>query len=397
MQDLSIDFRSGDGQISANGVPFSIKVRAHATETEAAADPTGCCAQGVNWFGAEGENGTVEGLTHGSLDRFFEFLSTHNFNAVRILFNHRSVRENRPIPARSFSALHNPSLYDAMSGKPVEYLRMLVLLVEAAARRNVLVLIACGRLAADYWPGSGLWYDDSIGISEESVLASWSEVLGATSQMLAATSPALSAATLRAAAAGIDSLTGTSTCSADGPLPDAPQVASTLCGQWNVFAADLMNKPHEATWAMGNPRTDWDAAAARIGNHLLSQCPRWMIFVSSTVRDSRGVEIATHLGGRPPGEGDPRMSRDPTYIQPSSSNLRWKASLSVRPTTAGCPVATFGGRTSAARCSTRWCCATRASWSIRPTHTAPRCASSITLTAQRASLPTCPTSGISTF
>ena len=104
MQDLSIDFRSGDGQISANGVPFSIKVRAHATETEAAADPTGCCAQGVNWFGAEGENGTVEGLTHGSLDRFLS--SCPRTTSTRSESSSTTAPCERTVPSRRAPSAH---------------------------------------------------------------------------------------------------------------------------------------------------------------------------------------------------------------------------------------------------------------------------------------------------
>ena len=56
------------------------------------------------------------------------------------------------------------------------------------------------------------------------------------------------------------------------------QIAETLCNQWNVFGVDLVNKPHAASWGFGRA-TDWNMAAARIGNHILSKCPRWLIFV----------------------------------------------------------------------------------------------------------------------
>lgn len=55
-------------------------------------------------------------------------------------------------------------------------------------------------------------------------------------------------------------------------------LADALCGQWNVFAVDLVNEPHSASWGFGR-QTDWNKAAERIGNHILRRCPRWLIFV----------------------------------------------------------------------------------------------------------------------
>ena len=55
-------------------------------------------------------------------------------------------------------------------------------------------------------------------------------------------------------------------------------VARRLCGQWNVVAVDLKDKPSAASWGMGGD-DDWDAAAARLGNHVLGKCPRWLIVV----------------------------------------------------------------------------------------------------------------------
>ena len=50
-------------------------------------------------------------------------------------------------------------------------------------------------------------------------------------------------------------------------------LAARLCAQWNVFAVDLMNEPHAASWGKGQgASSDWGHAAERIGNHVpLSQ------------------------------------------------------------------------------------------------------------------------------
>ena len=39
------------------------------------------------------------------------------------------------------------------------------------------------------------------------------------------------------------------------------------------------NEPHGATWGSGDAATDWNLAAERLGNHVLSRCARWPIFV----------------------------------------------------------------------------------------------------------------------
>jgi len=50
-----------------------------------------------------------------------------------------------------------------------------------------------------------------------------------------------------------------------------------------VFALDLKNEPFSTTWNAGNPSTDWNTAAERIGNHILqSGGERFLIFVEGT-------------------------------------------------------------------------------------------------------------------
>jgi aryl-phospho-beta-D-glucosidase BglC (GH1 family) len=50
----------------------------------------------------------------------------------------------------------------------------------------------------------------------------------------------------------------------------------------NVAFVDLQNEPHASSWGKGEDGDaphDWGLAAERIGNHVLSHCPRWMIMV----------------------------------------------------------------------------------------------------------------------
>jgi len=49
------------------------------------------------------------------------------------------------------------------------------------------------------------------------------------------------------------------------------------------FAIDLKNEPFQTTWNTGNPTTDWNSAAERIGNHILQNGgEKFLIFVEGT-------------------------------------------------------------------------------------------------------------------
>ena len=50
-----------------------------------------------------------------------------------------------------------------------------------------------------------------------------------------------------------------------------------------VIAADLHNEPHgSATWGNSSPSTDWNKAAERCGDALLSIVPNWLIIVEES-------------------------------------------------------------------------------------------------------------------
>ena len=176
--------------------------------------------KGVNWFGSESHPGAPGGLQINSVDWYLEFLSQNGFNALRLPFNHQSMLNNDKILLTGTSK--------ARELRGLTYSEMFVAIAQKAAKYGILVMMTCHRTTPTAWPGEGLWHDSHI--SERQALDSWSKV------------------------------------------------ADALCSQWNVFAADLQNEPHTASWGKGRD-TDWDKAAARIGNHVLSRCPRWLIMV----------------------------------------------------------------------------------------------------------------------
>lgn len=113
-----------------------------------------------------------------------DYLKENHFNAIRLLFNHEHVLKNDIVDAPKLATV----LFQT------RYIDMFLVLAREAAQRGLLVMIACHRVKHDAWPGAGLWYDDSLGFTEDVVKESWSKL------------------------------------------------ASVLCGQWNVVAADLVNE-----------------------------------------------------------------------------------------------------------------------------------------------------------
>ena len=245
-----LELRVQDGAIVAyashndtDGVPFAIK--------------------GVTWGGAEGGEDTRGetiapplGLKQWSMDEIFATLSRHKFNLVRITLSHLAILRNEILVA-DFDAGRNPSLAGT------HYLSMLQAIAKAAAAHGILVVVAVSRLAPSDVLGGlrerdppGRWYSKFVGfefsgweMSESTTRQSWRK------------------------------------------LTDA------LCNQWNVVGADLMSRLAHSTWG-AQQTSDWDLAAARIGNHVLEQCPRWLVLVrgigaTPTVEDAfTGANLA---------------------------------------------------------------------------------------------------------
>ena len=197
--------------------------------------------KGVNWYGSEDRTGAPGGIDYHSIDYYMGFLAQHGFNAIRLLFNHESVLRNGPIESHDISM--SPQLFN------MSYLDMFAEVANAAAKRNILVVMGCHRLSPKAWPGNGLWYDNIVGVTEARVLESWD------------------------------------------------RIATRLCGAWNVFAADLQNEPHSSSWGRGLAEKDWNKAAERIGNHVLSKCERWLIMVEGVGSDPGAMELEnSHYG-----------------------------------------------------------------------------------------------------
>ena len=110
----SISLAGEAGVLQANGQDFSFK--------------------GVNWNGAEGVGGVPGGLHANSMHFYFSFLRRNKFNAVRLPFSHKNVRDNHPISTANINRALNPSLLaNLTTGRGVPYVDMIKEVADAAA------------------------------------------------------------------------------------------------------------------------------------------------------------------------------------------------------------------------------------------------------------------------
>mmetsp|Transcript_159 Transcript_159/g.306 ORF Transcript_159/g.306 Transcript_159/m.306 type:complete len:568 (+) Transcript_159:401-2104(+) len=187
--------------------------------------------KGCNWYGGETGNKVPHGLWSASLDNIVNFIATNNFNAVRLPFSLQMISQN-PSPGY-IDATANPRLIGL---RAMEVMDQVIL---ALQRRNILVMLDMHR--ANYDQELALWYNAQW--PEAQVISVWKTLARRYSD---------------------------------------PQ------RWWNVFAADLINEPHGATWGSGDASTDWDKAAGRLGNAVLSVSPHWLIFVEGVAEAPGG-------------------------------------------------------------------------------------------------------------
>ena len=242
-----IDFGTFAGLLVANGKPFSFKVRAQPCLQRTLSPPllvsclswfSGACnTQGITWPGMETVGRVPLGLALRPMDFYLDFLREERFNAIRLPIAHQSVLDDAPVSFGQFDPRLNPDLMDpeadpnsAQRDGGLPYQDALLAIARRAAEKHLLVVVSAHRLKANH-PNYGMWYNNTLGISEESAGRSW------------------------------DMLT------------------AKLCSQWNVVGVDLYQEPYRASWGSHNIRTDWNLAAERLGNRVLAGCPRWLVFV----------------------------------------------------------------------------------------------------------------------
>jgi len=202
--------------------------------------------KGVNWRGPETGPQPPNGLEHHPLEWYLDFLVSHGFNAIRLHVNHRDVLDNTPVDLSDLP--HAPSDWS----DDLRYLSMLQHFAKSAAEKGLLVMVVGARLGREEVSeedGGGLWFADDL--IEDDVVRSWRAIAG------------------------------------------------SLCNEWNVVGVDLLDQAYAASWGKGLI-TDWDRAAGRIGDRVLTACPRWLVAV-------------TGVGGTPGAPGADTPDDDPFF------------------------------------------------------------------------------------
>mmetsp|Transcript_26468 Transcript_26468/g.67219 ORF Transcript_26468/g.67219 Transcript_26468/m.67219 type:complete len:737 (-) Transcript_26468:276-2486(-) len=186
--------------------------------------------KGVNWVGSEARAGPPLGLDKHNIAWYMEWLRSNKFNAIRLLFNHEMILSDAPLEPPNEVVYGKGAPWESPELEGYHYLEMFAKITEVAAEHGIMIMMAAHRLHPDAWPGKGLWYDERM--TEERVKESWAKI------------------------------------------------SERMCKQWNFFAVDLQNEPHASSWAKhGGKKDDWGLAAGRLGNHMLTQCARLLIFV----------------------------------------------------------------------------------------------------------------------
>ena len=240
---LPLQMNVSNGRVHANGQPFAIK--------------------GIEWHGTEQEAMVPLGLEYHSLDYYLAFLQKHNFNSIRLPFDHDRVLRNAIM-------IDSPNVKLAPELVNLPYVHIFLTIARAAARRGLTVVLAADRLSVTTGPGkpgSGLWYSEHI--NEELVERSWS------------------------------------------------RIANILCSQWNVVGVDLMAQvisrhlpPSRKLSHLFAPSRTVSHVCRRPPVGLIyrpdgAALPRWL----GRIRPDDGLELGGRAAGQPRAQPVPALAR----------------------------------------------------------------------------------------
>ncbi|QJU56062.1 cellulase family glycosylhydrolase [Herbiconiux sp. SALV-R1] len=189
----------------------------------------------VAWFGMETSNCAPHGLWSISLDSGLAQIASMGFNTVRLPFSNECLAQAKP---NSINEQVNPGL-GAFS--PLQLMDRFVARAKAYGLSVIL-----DRHRPDSGGQSELWYTGQY--SEAKWISDWK------------------------------------------------MLASRYKTDPTVIGVDLHNEPHgSACWGCGTPSVDWQAAATRAGNAVLSVNPKLLIVVEGVERQPEGS--STWWGG----------------------------------------------------------------------------------------------------
>lgn len=193
---------------------------------------------GINWFGFETPNYSPHGLWTRSMDDVLDQIQERGYNLIRLPYSNQMFDPGSA--PNSIDYDKNPDL------KGLTPIQIMDKLIEKAGDRGMKIFLDRHR------PGSGgqseLWY--TADYSEQRWIDDWK------------------------------------------------MLAKRYNGNDTVIGADLHNEPHgPASWGTGDPATDWQLAAERAGNAILSVNPHWLIIVEGIEKNVQGYSDGYWWGG----------------------------------------------------------------------------------------------------
>ena len=188
--------------------------------------------KGVNWFGFETETFCPHGLWRNSMDYLLNFLKKEKVNAIRVPISVEAALNLNKKRPRGIDFRLNPDLEGKTAGEVMD------VLVKKCRKRGIMIMPSMHRMdSTDGIPE--LWYSEKY--PESRIIEAWKHIV------------------------------------------------SRYKNDPTLFAIDLKNEPHGvATWGDGNLKTDWAMASERIGNAILRENPKLLIFVEGISTTKRG-------------------------------------------------------------------------------------------------------------
>jgi len=178
--------------------------------------------RGINWSGMQTALRVPDGLRWRTIESLMQQIEDLGFNLVRIPFSSDSLQASSMPTARDVDA--NPDLAGLNS------LQVLDIILAAAYRHRIRVILDRYRFGTDANPPPASWYSNSYPQTR------W--------------------------------------------LSDWTMLATRYASVPSMVGCDLHDEPgNPSTWGDGNMSTDWRAAAERAGNQILAVNPNLVIFV----------------------------------------------------------------------------------------------------------------------
>jgi aryl-phospho-beta-D-glucosidase BglC (GH1 family) len=198
---------------------------------------------GMNWFGLNTGTHTVHSLWLTPIDEYVSILKRGKFNAVRLTLSAHLMLNLDSLKVDGINESVNPGMSQMTAGQHLDDL------VDRLARAGILVMLNMHRMtglgdnAEDIGP---LWYSDAF--PQDRVVEAW------------------------------------------------VSIAKRYASRSNVFAMDIKNEPHAATWGTQDPKTDFAAFCRRVGNAILAVNPNVLIGVAGITKcvwsDSVGPAVS---------------------------------------------------------------------------------------------------------